>query len=348
MTPVTAPTPASVRFPEAKTAIQAEMLANRLHKRYRRLSKWARRQGFEAWRLYDRDIPEIPLVLDVYRDAVAGALYQRPYEKDEAEEAHWLNAMKQAAALALSIDESNIFLKLRHKQRDSDQYERAAMRHITRDIAEGSLRFRVNLSDYLDTGLFLDARPLRQRLAGAESGMAAGRRVLNLFCYTGSFSVAALHGGAVSVDSVDLSQGYLDWAKTNLALNGYTDTVTAPLHRMDCSRFLDEAAAARRRWDLIILDPPVFSNSKKMSGILDLRRDAAGLVKKCLALLAKDGILYFAAKGRSFGAEALAAVQSAWPASAIRNSSETLRDPDFGAAGSANSGKIPQWWEIKK
>jgi 23S rRNA G2069 N7-methylase RlmK/C1962 C5-methylase RlmI len=307
---------------DTKTALQAEMLANRLKKRNRHLAKWAGRTGTEAFRLYDRDIPEIPLVLDTYGDAVSGALYQRPYEKDEAEEEIWLAAMRDATAQAIGLEQDNIIIKRREHQRGQAQYEKRAEQKLTRIVREGNIKFKVNLSDYLDTGLFLDRRIMR-RLVGADSN---GKRVLNLFCYTGSFSVYAAGGGdmagagAKSTCSVDLSNTYLAWARDNFALNGFkTETLrleeyfvgmgngelqispaTHLLIRADCAAFLHRAAETRLRWDSIILDPPAFSNSSMAQADFDLQRDYADLLAQCISLLAKDGKLWFSAAARSF------------------------------------------------
>jgi 23S rRNA G2069 N7-methylase RlmK/C1962 C5-methylase RlmI len=323
-------------FSEQKTAAQAAMLGNRLKKRHRHLRKWARRSGTTAYRLYDRDIPEIPLVLDLYGDAngdaIAGALYERPYETGEAEAGRWLAAMEEAISRALDIPSDSIFLKERARQRGKAQYEKIRSRHEARDVMEGGLRFRVNLSDYLDTGLFLDHRKTRSLVRE----LSPGKRVLNLFCYTASFSVYAAAGGARSVDSVDLSNTYLDWAKTNFALNnlealpvspGVLCAGTAPLPpcrliRGDVLRFL--GAASSLRWDLIILDPPAFSNSKKMAGALDLKRDHRSLIDRCLALLSPGGRLIFSAN-----AKGLALNPEDFPGTPLEDMREALRDEDF-------------------
>jgi len=299
---------------DTKTGEQAEMLGNRLKKRFRHLSKWARRTGTGAFRLYDRDIPEIPLVLDVYGGAdsgtvVSGALYKRPYEKDDAEEAGWLDAMRGAAALALGLEKTDVIVKLRQRQHGQAQYEKVCGRGITRVVGEGGLNFRVNLSDYLDTGLFLDRRAMR-RMVGAD---AAGKRVLNLFCYTASFSVYAAHGGAACTDSVDLSNTYLGWGRDNFALNGFQAGVLRPdeyfgrkpagkhrLIRADVRAFLRQAAAAGLRWDSIIVDPPAFSNSTMARGDFDLLRDSTELLGTAAALLAPGGKLWFSANARTF------------------------------------------------
>jgi 23S rRNA G2069 N7-methylase RlmK/C1962 C5-methylase RlmI len=304
------------------------MLANRVSKRYKHLRKWARRLGLEAFRLYDRDIPEIPLVLDFYNGVISGALYKRPYEKDPALESIWINSMKNSLSQSLEIAPENIIIKQREKKHGEDQYEKIAEQGLVYEIREGKYKFKVNLSDYLDTGLFLDRRALRQMV---ESD-ANGKQVLNLFCYTASFSIYAAGGGAVSTDSVDLSNTYLSWARDNFSLNGfkaerlrleefvatsgYNNTVSDStqcrnrLIRADVNAFLEQSLAARRSnearfsWDSIIVDPPAFSNSTMARADFDLKKDYESLLAKCLALLSPDGKLWFSANARSFKAAA--------------------------------------------
>jgi len=283
-----------------KTAEQARFLFNRLWKRHRHLKKWARRIGTNAYRLYDRDIPEIPLVLDLYADAVSGALYRRPYEKDEKEEELWLRAMKDSISRALDLSEDNIFLKerrqMKNRQETGDQYSRTKGGSFYRDVFEDDLLYRVNLSDYLDTGLFLDARK-RRAFVRRE---APGKKVLNLFAYTCTLSAAAAKGGAASVDSVDLSSPYLEWGKVNFALNKLDISSQFSFIRDDVIQFLRQAEKERRRWDIIILDPPSFSNSKKMRSTLDIRRDYRELLGRCLSLLFPGGTLLFSSNARGF------------------------------------------------
>jgi 23S rRNA G2069 N7-methylase RlmK/C1962 C5-methylase RlmI len=332
---------------ETKTAAQAEMLANRLKKRYRHLQKWARRTDTGAFRLYDRDIPEIPLVLDIYGDAVSGALYRRPYEKDEAEEEQWLQAMTDAAAQALEIQRDNIIIKHRQRQRGQSQYEKMAHRGLIREVREGNLLFKVNLSDYLDTGLFPDRRAMR-RMINADS---SGKRVLNLFCYTAAFSIHAASGGAASTNSVDLSNTYLNWARDNFSLNGF-DTAMLRLDeftgaddqgkaahkliRADALAFLRTVVAAvptaRRRWDSIIIDPPAFSNSTMARADFDLNRDYKDLLADCLALLAPGGKVWFSANARSFKADAAEleiALANRFPGIKVSDYTSQLVDEDF-------------------
>jgi 23S rRNA G2069 N7-methylase RlmK/C1962 C5-methylase RlmI len=268
--------------------------------------------------------------------------------------------MKRAAAEALDIPADRIFLKERRRLRGRDggnvQYGKFSGENFVRVTEEGGLKFTVNLSDYLDTGLFLDRRVMRNLIRKE----AAGKRVLNLFCYTGAFSVYAASGGAAETDSVDISNTYLEWARGNFALNGFAARIfpcepragtgrgsaagragkypalkrAAPnrLVRDDVLRFLSGAASAAKTWDLIILDPPAFSNSKKMSAVLDIRRDHRELLSRCLALLAPGGRLWFSAGIRGFHpdpAALLAALAPRFPGLSIGDAGREIIDEDF-------------------
>jgi 23S rRNA G2069 N7-methylase RlmK/C1962 C5-methylase RlmI len=301
---------------------QEELLFNRLTKRYRHLKKWARRTETNAFRLYDRDIPEIPLVLDLYDDAIAGALYKRPYEKDDEET--WLGAMKSAAARAINIPESRVFLKvrqrMRHRQEEGLQYGKAGGINFYRDVREGDLSFRVNLSGYLDTGLFLDARKKRALIRAASSG----KRVLNLFAYTCSLSVCAAKGGASQVDSVDLSKTYLEWGKVNFALNRLQIADSFSFIRGDALQFINHAGKSGLHWDIIILDPPSFSNSKKMRGTIDVRRDHLELIRKSLSLLSPGGTLWFSSNAKGVRIDT-----GDFPDLEVKDRGKELVDEDF-------------------
>lgn len=320
-----------------KNAYQAELFSNRLKRKYKELRKQMRKNRISCYRLYDRDIPEVPVSLDLYEflpdgvDSVMEAarfmadqnerlsandpaiekeikertravlyLYERPYEKSEEEETLWLDAMAKAAADILGIDKSHIIKKSRgHKShKEDEQYQKNDSQiAIEGLVQEQGQLFRVDLTSYLDTGLFFDHRPLRATVRDTSSK----KRVLNLFCYTGSFSVYAAQGNASYVESVDLSNTYLAWAKDNMKLNGFTDKRKYNFTRADCQVFLQEKAvaakggklAAEELYDLIILDPPTFSNSKATSDVLDINRDWPQLVKDCLNILAPGGTLYF-------------------------------------------------------
>ena len=331
----------------AKTREQAAMLAGRLQKRKKHLAKWARREGVSVFRLYDRDIPEVPLVLDYYEglcggtpaSALFGAVYKRPYTKDAAEETAWIAAMSAAAAETLCLDTANIFIKERKRIRPEEQYRNAhSERRFVMDVYEGAklctggLHFRVNLSDYIDTGLYHDARKVRALLYHE----AKGKSVLNLFCYTGAFSVYAAAAGAVQVDSVDLSAVYLERAAVNFTLNGLKPGGAFRMIRDDVLDFLENA---HRRWDIIILNPPVFSNSKKTRRDIDLKQDYSELIRSCLGLLNSHGKLYFGAKlrGLAFDKES-AAFRQDFPHIDIEDITEKIRCEDF------KNRRIPVWW----
>jgi len=277
---------------------EAEYLRNRLAKNDRNLRRWARREAVFAYRLYDGDIPEIPLAIDRYLDSqdelsLIMALYERPYEKEEAAETEWLALMAGAASEALGVPPERIFTKTRRRMRGDAQYECLGSAKAERVVLEGGLSFIVNLSDYLDSGLFLDHRPLRARVREESRD----KRVLNLFCYTGSFSAYAASGGAASVNSVDLSKTYLAWAERNLRANGFSGPAY-PTVRAEVRDFLAEARRKGKTWDLIVLDPPTFSNSKASELDFDVNRDWPALVGQALDVLAPEGVLYFSTNSR--------------------------------------------------
>jgi 23S rRNA G2069 N7-methylase RlmK/C1962 C5-methylase RlmI len=302
---------------------QAAYFANRLAKRYAHLKKWARRREIECYRLYDNDIPEVPLAVDLYADSLVMALYERPYDKPEDEEAAWLSRMASTAAQTLSLPLERVYVKQRRRQRGTEQYESLGASGAEKVVCEGGLSFWVNLSDYLDTGLFLDQRLTREWVRERS----AGKRVLNLFCYTGSFSVYAAAGKAREVVSVDLSNTYLDWAARNMKLNGFGGNSEGPSitwARADVLAWLSEAKRKAERFDLIVLDPPTFSNSKKMLGDFDLNRDHPELIRACLALLNPGGTLMFSTNSRK-----LKFTPDLYPAYAVREVTEATLDEDF-------------------
>ena len=312
-----------------QTIRQAEMFANRISKNYKHLKKWAKNAGVECFRVYDRDIPELPFALDLYADRAHLQEYSRPVMEVRAQR-YWLMAMHDAAAQALNIPPERVTLKQRHGQRPDDQYRKLAASAKDFVVREGGHRFIVNLTDHLDTGLFLDHRATRA-LVGT---LAAGRRVLNLFCYTGSISVYAAKGKAASTTSVDLSKTYLDWARRNFELNGL-DIGRNRLVQADVVRFLEEERASKVRYDLIVLDPPSFSNSKRMQGVLNVQRDHIALIRGCLALLAPGGELLFSTNLRSFRLD----IDALADLSMTENSGQTV-PPDF------RNRRIHRCWRI--
>ncbi|MBN2874162.1 MAG: class I SAM-dependent methyltransferase [Spirochaetales bacterium] len=296
-------------MPSEKDLEQARFFCNRVAKRDRHLGKLARRANSDCYRVYDRDIPEVPLSVDRYGSAAVLYLYERPYEKPEDEERLWLGLMVEAAAAALCIDAASVRVKTRRKLGVDEQYERVradekagiegtrASRSSESPgfvVRENGLSFMVNLDEYIDTGLFLD----HQKARSIVRGMAAGVRVLNLFCYTGSFSVYALAGGASAVVGVDLSRTYLAWAEKNVSINGFDDGRYRGV-RADVSVYLADAASRGERFDIVVLDPPTFSNSSKMAGFLDVVRQWPLLVSDAMAVLAPEGTLLFSTNAKS-------------------------------------------------
>ena len=269
--------------------------ANRLAKNARHLAKWARRQGITCYRLYDRDVPEFPVVIDRYAGRVHLQEFDTGWVQTEAEHAAWLGEVAAATLQVLQVPQAALSVKRRERQRGASQYEKTGVRGEDFIVREGGLQFIVNLDDYLDSGLFLDHRLTR----GMVRERAAGKRFLNLFAYTGSFTVYAAAGGAAASVTVDLSNTYQDWSLRNFRLNGM-DSNRHHLVRMDVFRYLSEAQSRREKFDLIVLDPPSFSNSKKMQGVLDVQRDHATLIRQSLDLLAPGGELFFSTNLRDF------------------------------------------------
>jgi len=308
----------------AADAALAEPLANRLRKNLRRLRAWLRREQISCWRVYDADLPEFAIAIDVYDTLDAGRWlhvqeYAPPPSVAPEAAARRLQAALAVLPAVLAAPPEHCVLKVRSRQRGSAQYARQATHGRMLTVAEGPARLLVNLTDYLDTGLFLDHRPLRTHLAASARGL----RVLNLFCYTASLTVAAALGGAAGSLSVDLSRSYLEWAGRNLALNGI-DPARHRLLRADCLDWLAaeaEAVRAGRRapeFDLIVLDPPSFSNSQRMREHLDVQRDHAALIDHAMRLLRPGGELLFSTNLRRFRLEPALAVRylvvdrSAW------------------------------------
>jgi 23S rRNA (guanine2445-N2)-methyltransferase / 23S rRNA (guanine2069-N7)-methyltransferase len=289
--------PATGRPRARTTDDQIGDFRRRLAKRFKHLSKWARRQGIEAFRVYDRDIPEIPLVIDWYAGWLHAAEYERPHERTDIEHDVWLDKMIEAAASELGVPPMQTFLKVRRRQRDGGQYEKVDQRQAVLAVKEGDLSFEVNLSDYLDTGLFLDHRQTRAMVRGE----AEGKRMLNLFCYTGSFSVYAAAGGAKETVSVDLSNTYLEWTRTNLAKNGFKDAGRHRIVRDEARAFLEHRALrGEPPFDLVVVDPPTYSRSAKSETPWDVERDHAELLELVAKNLVTGGVVYFSTNFRRF------------------------------------------------
>jgi len=288
--------------PRARTtADQIGDFRRRLAKRFKHLSKWARRQGIEAFRVYDRDIPEVPLAIDWYAGWLHAAEYDRPHDRTEIEHEVWLDRMLEAAAAELGVPPDRTFLKARRRQRGGEQYQKVDERQALVTVREGGLAFECNLSDYVDTGLFLDHRTTRSLVRDE----AAGKRFLNLFGYTGSFSVYAAAGGAVETTSVDLSNTYLEWTRTNLARNGFKDAGRHRTVRDESRAFLQHRARRQEPpFDLVVVDPPTYSRSARSEVPWDVQQDHAELLELVAANLAVGGVVYFSTNFRRFRLDA--------------------------------------------
>lgn len=271
------------------------MFENRLAKVYKHLSKQARRQAISCYRIYDKDLPEFPLIIDLYDDKIYLAEYRAKHNLTEEEHEQWLNESIGVIAKVLNVADDKIYLKERKRKTErTDQYQKTGEEKEFFVVEESGLKFKVNLSDYLDTGLFLDHR-LTREMVRTE---ANGKKVLNLFAYTGSFSVYAAAGGASEVTTVDLSNTYIQWAKDNFELNSFTDAAKYHFITADVLQYLDELKL--NSFDLMVMDPPTFSNSKKMKDFLDIQQDHVELINKCLLALRPGGILYFSTNYTKF------------------------------------------------
>lgn len=268
---------------------------NRLGKNIKHLRKWAQRQDIEAWRMYDRDIPQYPFAADIYADHVHLQEYDTGWLMHKTDYEKWLAEVVEAVLFVTGLPKEHIHVKKRQRQKGKDQYEKTGITGTDFVIHEHGRAFWVNLDKYLDTGLFLDHRNTRQKIGN----IATGKRFLNLFAYTGSFSVYAATGGALFSETVDLSNTYLQWAQRNFELNGL-DMQAHQIVRADVFQYLQKAVEDHKQFDLIVMDPPSFSNSKKMLDILDIQRDQEKLIDGAMRLLSKQGSLYFSNNLRSF------------------------------------------------
>ena len=270
----------------------AQMFANRLRKNRKQLQKWLKKNEISCFRLYDADMPEYAVAVDYYEGWVHVAEYAAPSTvKPEAAEQR-LQEVMAAIPVALDIDPKFVVLKQRSRQKGTSQYRKHNDSNEFFEVREGQAKLLVNVKDYIDTGLFLDHRPVRLHIAEK----AKGNRFLNLFCYTATASVQAALAGATFTDSVDLSATYLEWANKNLALNGFSDTA----HRTIRADVLEWIKTCDNLYDLILLDPPTFSNSKKMTETLDVQRDHVQLIKDSMNVLSRDGLLIFSNNQRKF------------------------------------------------
>jgi 23S rRNA (guanine2445-N2)-methyltransferase / 23S rRNA (guanine2069-N7)-methyltransferase len=284
----------------------SKMFGNRVAKNLKQLEKWAAREQVSCYRVYDADMPEYSFAIDRYAESGGERvwLYVQEYAAPKTIEPEAVQRRRAEALAALpgvtGIPVDRIHLRQRRRTTRGEQYEKLGDVAEFQLVEESGLKFWVNFSDYLDTGLFLDHRITRQRLRAD----AAGKRFLNLFAYTGSATVYAAAGGARQTTTVDMSATYLHWARQNLELNGFSGAGHELLQE-DCISWLETAVAARRVYDLIFLDPPTFSNSKRMDDVLDVQRDHAELIGRCMALLAPGGKLVFSTNAQKFKLDAV-------------------------------------------
>ena len=333
-----------VRPPQREVAIDAptpvlsegaQMVSNRIRKNLKASKTWRTRESVTCHRVYDADIPEYAAAVDVYIGDTTGELwlhvqeYAAPAEIPEATTRKRLQELLAGARDAFAVPRERVAVKTRAKGKGGSKYADSgtSKRGEILEVREGAARLRVNLFDYLDTGLFLDHRPMRMRIQKE----AAGKRFLNLYCYTATASVHAAKGGARSTTSVDLSKTYLDWARRNLSLNGFSDKNR--LEQGDVMVWLD---ACREEYDLIFIDPPTFSNSKRMEGIFDVQRDHVQLLDLAMARLAPGGVLYFSNNFRKFILD-----ENLEARYAVEEITASTIDPDF-----ARNSKIHRAWKI--
>ncbi len=319
----------------ASPAYKSADFANRLKKNLKNLAAWKSKNQINSYRIYDADLPEYAAAIDLYEGEATWANvqeYEPPKTIDPNKANQRLAALLVELPSVLGIPKENIFLKIRRKQKPSDQYDRLGDQGNFHLVEEHGCHLQVNFSDYLDTGLFLDHRPLRLMI----QQQSQGKRFLNLFAYTGSATVHAAVGGALTTTTVDMSNTYLDWAKANLALN--KTKVKHEFIQADCLEWLEKEAAHPypRQYDLIFLDPPTFSNSKRMGAIFDIQKDHVALIKQALRLLDNDGVLYFSTNFRRFKLD-----DDALASFTIEDISAQTIPPDF-----ARNPKIHYCWRI--
>lgn len=312
----------------------AQMLNNRLLKNYKHLKKWAKKENIQCYRIYDADLPEYAFSLDLYQGETRWAQmheYKAPPSIDKNKARHRIREALGIIPAILDISQDQLFYKLREQQKGAKQYDKQQTKTQFHSVYEGGLKFQVNFTNYIDNGLFLDHRLTRQLIRE----LAKDKQVLNLFSYTGSISVYAAAGGAASVTSIDLSKTYMEWCKENFKINNI-DLKNHSFIREDCLEWIKRPHPSRK-YDLIFLDPPTFSNSKKMENSFDIQRDHADLIRMTMQHLATDGLLIFSNNFRKFKME-----KSLFETYSINDITKRTLAKDF-----TRSPKIHNCWEIR-
>ncbi|MBV9988535.1 MAG: class I SAM-dependent methyltransferase [Chitinophagaceae bacterium] len=306
--------------------VKLDMFRNRLVKVFKHRSKQAKRQQIGCYRIYDHDLPEFPFCVELYEDRLYLAEYLRRHGMSDEEHEAWLDQCLQIISEVVEIPVTRMFVRQRKRMSHREgQYEKIDAQQDFFTVMENGLKFQVNLTDYLDTGLFLDHRITRQMVREQSKD----KQVLNLFCYTGSFSVYAAAGGAAGVVSVDLSKTYLSWAEDNCVINRFKDPSRYRFVHADVKQYLKTLPP--ESFDLVVIDPPTFSNSKRMKDFLDIQRDHVELLNDVLAATRKNGIVYFSTNFTRFELDA-PSIQ----ASEIKDITKATTPFDF-------EGKLKRW-----
>ncbi|MEX1012092.1 MAG: class I SAM-dependent methyltransferase [Waddliaceae bacterium] len=300
---------------------KSSSLKNRIRKNYKHLRKWAKRADTECFRIYDRDIKEFPLAIDIY----AGRFCVQQFAYDDEE----FDTAEVDAILKSLFGDCQIFWKSRIRRKKLEQYEKIGEEKAFFTAVEHGVKFKINLTDYLDTGLFLDHRTTRQMVASESKG----KRLLNLFAYTCSFSVHAAMHGALYTKSVDLSNTYTQWGRDNFELN-HLSAQNNPIVRDDCMKFL---MSEKEKYDLIVIDPPTISRSKRVKEMFDVQRDYMRLIHLAVGLLEENGVIYFSNNYRKFEFN-----ESAFPKCVIKEISDKTVPEDF------NKKNIHRCWKITR
>jgi 23S rRNA (cytosine1962-C5)-methyltransferase len=309
-----------------------QMFRNRIAKVYKHRSKQAKRMNISCYRLYDKDLPEFPVSIDLYGGKVCLSEYRAKHHLTEEEHTQWLDGTIAVIAEALELSEDAIYTKERRRKTNRlSQYQKTAEEKEFFEVKENDLNFLVNLSDYLDTGLFTDHRITRKMVMEE----AKDKKVLNLFAYTGSFSVYAAAGAAAEVTTVDLSNTYIEWAKKNFEINYLVNPRKYKFIVADVKQYLQTLTPGS--FDIAVMDPPTFSNSKKMKDILDIQEDHVTLINQVMLALKPGGILYFSTNARRFKLN-----EEAIQASVIKDITKATTPFDF-------EGKLLRWcWRLIK
>lgn len=321
-----------IHLPEiANGEDKSSILGNRIKNNYRHVRKWAKRTQTNCFRLYDREIHHYPLAIDFYAGRFCVQYFSTSRDKIDPP-TELIEEINHLLSAIFAIPEEMIFWRIRSKQKETRQYEKRAETRQFFTAIEYGVKFKINLLDYLDTGLFLDHRETRRLVASYSKG----KSLLNLFAYTCSFSVQAAVAGAIFTKSVDLSNTYTDWGIDNFLLNSIS-IQNHPVIRDDCLKFLESEIRSKRQYDLIVIDPPTISRSKKMDQLFDIQVDYVTLISKASALLLKDGLIFFSTNSRKFHLD-----EGCFPALIFEEISHKTHPIDF------HDPKIHRCWKISK